>query len=52
MDIAQLTQLAWKHTRNAAAEELYLKTGYDGIKPVAFYGLVNELARKLWYGAS
>jgi MoaA/NifB/PqqE/SkfB family radical SAM enzyme len=42
VDIATLSSLAWKHTKNAVAEEVYLKTGYDATKPVAFYGLVNE----------
>jgi MoaA/NifB/PqqE/SkfB family radical SAM enzyme len=34
--------LAWKHTVSAAAEAVYLRTGYDQTKPVVFYGLVNE----------
>jgi MoaA/NifB/PqqE/SkfB family radical SAM enzyme len=42
MDLSRLSTLAWKHTRNSAAEEIYLRTGYDSTKPVAFYGLVNE----------
>jgi MoaA/NifB/PqqE/SkfB family radical SAM enzyme len=42
MDKVRLAELAWKHTRNAASEELYLKTGFDTTKPVVFYGLVNE----------
>ena len=42
MELSTLSTLAWKHTRNAAAEEAYLRTGYDGTKPVTFYGLVNE----------
>ncbi len=42
MELSTLSTLAWKHTRNAVAEEAYLRTGYDGTKPVTFYGLVNE----------
>jgi MoaA/NifB/PqqE/SkfB family radical SAM enzyme len=42
MDIGTLTELAWKHTQNAVAEEVYLKTGLDRTRPVSFYGLVNE----------
>ena len=42
MDILTLTELAWKHTQNAVAEELYLKTGVDRTRPITFYGLVNE----------
>ena len=42
MELSRLSTLAWKHTRNAVAEEAYLHTGYDGTKPVTFYGLVNE----------
>ena len=29
-----LSELAWKHTQNTAAEEIYLRTGYDATKPV------------------
>lgn len=42
MELSRLGQLAWKHTQNAAAEEIYLRSGYDATKPVTFYGLVNE----------
>jgi MoaA/NifB/PqqE/SkfB family radical SAM enzyme len=42
MELSKLSTLAWKHTRNAAAEQTYLTTGYDGTRPVTFYGLVNE----------
>ncbi len=42
MDITTLIELAWKHTQNALAEEVYLKTGIDKTRPVTFYGLVNE----------
>ena len=38
MEFSTLSALAWKHTRNAVAEEAYLRTGYDGTKPVTFYG--------------
>jgi MoaA/NifB/PqqE/SkfB family radical SAM enzyme len=40
--ISKLSVLAWKHTQNAAAEEVYLHTGYDTTRPVSFYGLINE----------
>src|SRR5262249_4846101 len=42
VELSRLSQLAWKHAHNAAAEALYLRTGYDATKPVTFYGLVNE----------
>jgi MoaA/NifB/PqqE/SkfB family radical SAM enzyme len=42
MEISRLAVLAWKHTVNAAAEEIYLHSGHDYTKPVAFYGFVNE----------
>jgi MoaA/NifB/PqqE/SkfB family radical SAM enzyme len=42
MELSKLGALAWKHTRNAVAEEAYLHAGYDTTKPVTFYGLVNE----------
>lgn len=42
MDITTLIELGWMHTKNAVAEEVYLKAGYDLTKPVTFYGLVNE----------
>lgn len=42
MDIGTLTELAWKHTQNALAEEVYIKSGFDRTRPVAFYGIVNE----------
>ena len=42
MEVSRLGTLAWKHIRNSAAEQTYLRTGYDGTKPVTFYGLVNE----------
>jgi MoaA/NifB/PqqE/SkfB family radical SAM enzyme len=42
MELSRLSSLAWKHTRNAVAEEAYLRTGYDGTRPITFYGLVNE----------
>ena len=54
MELSKLSALGWKHTQNAAAEEIYLRTGYDSTKPVTFYGLVNEhcnvKAREIWYG--
>ena len=42
MNTATLARLALKHTYNAFAEEIYLKTEHDYTKPVTFYGLVNE----------
>lgn len=42
MKISTLTKLAFKHTYNHIAEELYLHTGKDVTRPVTFYGLVNE----------
>jgi MoaA/NifB/PqqE/SkfB family radical SAM enzyme len=42
MKLASLGQLALKHTRNAFAEELYIKTGQDFTRPVTVYGIVNE----------
>jgi MoaA/NifB/PqqE/SkfB family radical SAM enzyme len=42
MELSRLSSLAWKHTRNAFAEEAYIRTGHDNTKPVTFYGLVNE----------
>ena len=40
--IADIARLAASHVANAAAEELYLKTGADFTRPVAIYGVVNE----------
>jgi MoaA/NifB/PqqE/SkfB family radical SAM enzyme len=42
MKVSTLGRLALKHTRNAIAEDVYLRTGYDTTRPVTFYGLVNE----------
>jgi MoaA/NifB/PqqE/SkfB family radical SAM enzyme len=42
MKVSTLARLAFKHTYNHAAEELYLHTGKDVTRPVTFYGLVNE----------
>lgn len=42
MDIGTLGKLAIKHTRNAFAEELYLRRGKDITQPISIYGLVNE----------
>ncbi|WZO96402.1 radical SAM protein [Isosphaeraceae bacterium EP7] len=42
MNLATLSRLAFKHTRNHIAEAVYLKSGYDATKPITFYGLVNE----------
>jgi MoaA/NifB/PqqE/SkfB family radical SAM enzyme len=42
MNTSTLTKLAFKHTYNHFAEELYIHTGKDVTKPVTFYGLVNE----------
>jgi MoaA/NifB/PqqE/SkfB family radical SAM enzyme len=42
MNTSTLAKLAFKHTCNHFAEELYIHTGKDVTKPVTFYGLVNE----------
>jgi MoaA/NifB/PqqE/SkfB family radical SAM enzyme len=42
MNTSTLAKLAFKHTYNHFAEELYIHTGKDVTKPVTFYGLVNE----------
>jgi MoaA/NifB/PqqE/SkfB family radical SAM enzyme len=42
MKVSTLAQLAFKHTYNHVAEELYIHSGTDITKPVTFYGLVNE----------
>ena len=42
MNVSTLARLAFKHTYNHFAEELYLHTGKDVTRPVTFYGLVNE----------
>jgi MoaA/NifB/PqqE/SkfB family radical SAM enzyme len=42
MKTSTLARLAFKHTYNHFAEELYIHTGKDVTKPVTFYGLVNE----------
>jgi MoaA/NifB/PqqE/SkfB family radical SAM enzyme len=42
MKTSTLARLAFKHTYNHFAEELYIHTGADITRPVTFYGLVNE----------
>jgi MoaA/NifB/PqqE/SkfB family radical SAM enzyme len=42
MNVTTLSKLAFKHTYNHLAEEIYLHTGKDVTRPVTFYGLVNE----------
>jgi MoaA/NifB/PqqE/SkfB family radical SAM enzyme len=42
MKVSTLAHLAFKHTYNHFAEELYIHSGTDITKPVTFYGLVNE----------
>jgi MoaA/NifB/PqqE/SkfB family radical SAM enzyme len=42
MKPSTLARLAFKHTYNHFAEELYIHSGRDFTKPVTFYGLVNE----------
>lgn len=42
LNIAVLAKLASKHVQNAVSESVYLQTGHDRTKPVAFYGSVNE----------
>ncbi len=43
MRIPELISLAIRHTRNAAAEEIYLRSGRDYTKPVAIHAIVNEI---------
>jgi radical SAM protein with 4Fe4S-binding SPASM domain len=43
MRIPELMSLAIRHTRNAAAEEIYLRSGRDFTKPVAIHAVVNEI---------
>ncbi len=42
MGLQDFSRLAWKHARNAAAEELYLRGVTDVTRPVTIYGVVNE----------
>jgi len=42
LNISVLAKLASKHVQNSVSESLYLRTGTDWTKPVAFYGSVNE----------
>jgi MoaA/NifB/PqqE/SkfB family radical SAM enzyme len=42
MSISKLALLGLSHGRNAIAEEIFIRAGYDATKPVTFYGLVNE----------
>jgi len=42
MKISELATMGLKHSRNAVAEALYLKTGLDVTRPITFHGLVNE----------
>lgn len=42
MNLSELASVGLKHTRNAVAETLYLKTGIDVTKPITFHALVNE----------
>jgi MoaA/NifB/PqqE/SkfB family radical SAM enzyme len=42
MHIKELITLGLSHSRNAVAETLYLKTGFDMTRPVTFHALVNE----------
>ena len=42
MGLQDFSRLAWKHTRNAAAEELYLRGITDQTRPVSVYGVINE----------
>jgi MoaA/NifB/PqqE/SkfB family radical SAM enzyme len=42
MKPSTLARLAFKHTYNHFAEEVYIHTGRDMTRPVTFYGLVNE----------
>lgn len=42
MDVLTLSKLGIKHSQNAVAESIRIRTGYDITKPVTFYGIVNE----------
>jgi len=42
MDVSDVIALGAKHVRNVAAEEVYLRFGYDFTKPINFFGFVNE----------
>lgn len=42
MNVRELSRLAWKHARNTAAEELYLRGLGDATRPVSVHALVNE----------
>ena len=42
MKLATLGELALKHTRNAFAEELYIRGRRDITRPIAVYAIVNE----------
>jgi len=42
MNVSAMARLGRKHAQNAAAEAIYIKSGIDVTKPVAFYGIVNE----------
>ncbi|MBV5326042.1 MAG: radical SAM protein [Chlorobium sp.] len=42
MKVTELALMGLNHTRNAVAEAVYLKTGFDMTKPVTFHALVNE----------
>jgi len=42
MKIQELIDLGRKHAFSAIAEKIYLTTGLDFTRPIAFYGLVNE----------
>ncbi|MCC6706886.1 MAG: radical SAM protein [Gammaproteobacteria bacterium] len=42
MKLTSLSRLAVQHARNHLAEEVYLRSGKDGTRPISFYGLVNE----------
>jgi len=43
MKLLDVTALAVNHTRNAIAEELYLRGGADFTRPVTVHGIVNEI---------
>ena len=42
MNLLELSRLGAHHVRNRAAEEVYLRTGYDMTVPVSIYGEVIE----------
>ena len=42
MDLNELIVFGAKHLKNAVAEEVYVRSGFDFTKPINFFGLVNQ----------